>query len=237
MTTVIPDRSRPDRIFQKSRRETASTPVVGSSRKMIRGLWILAHAAGEPVGQPVPEGRETGELQELLAAGPEVADEVDLGGELDVLVDRQVPVEAELLREVADAALEERGVLDDVEAQDGGPTRGGREKAAEHAEDRRLAGPVRTDEAEHLPFPDLEVEGADGLDVPEGLGEALRLDGRDIAHRGRPSVATRRTASAGSPGLRSPSRFSISTLIPKTSLTRSSLVWTFFGVNSASGEM
>ena len=43
--------------------------------------------------------------------------------------------------------------------------------------------------------------------------------------------------SAGMPGLSSWFLFLTVTLTPKTSLTRSSSVWTFFGVNSASEEM
>ena len=63
---------------------------------------LLPHAAREPVGQARAEGREPGELEELLAAFLVIPDLVDLGEELDVLVDGQVAVEAELLREVAD---------------------------------------------------------------------------------------------------------------------------------------
>src|ERR1700732_277577 len=44
-------------------------------------------------------------------------------------------------------------------------------------------------------------------------------------------------AVAGMPGLKRPSRLSRPTFTLKTSFTRSSRVWTFFGVNSASGEM
>ncbi len=56
MTIVIPERRRLDRIFQKSRRETGSTPVVGSSRKMIRGVWMRAQARASFCRMP-PESR------------------------------------------------------------------------------------------------------------------------------------------------------------------------------------
>ncbi len=122
-----------------------------------------------------------------------------------------------------------------------GPPGGRPEEAAEHADGRRLSRAVRPDEPEHLPFPDLEVEGTDGFDILESPAEAPGLDG-EFRHGPAlplyfPAGPTRIAASAGRPGLSRPSRFSISTLTPKTSLTRSSFVWMFFGVNSASGEM
>ena len=65
---------------------------------------LLLHAAGQPVGEPVPEWRELRHVEQAVAARLVVAHAVDLGEERDVLVDGQVAVQAESLREVADVA-------------------------------------------------------------------------------------------------------------------------------------
>ena len=64
---------------------------------------LLLHAAREPLGQAVAEGRHPHHLEELVAAGAVAAHVVDLGEEGDVLVHGEVAVEREALREVADA--------------------------------------------------------------------------------------------------------------------------------------
>ena len=75
---------------------------------------------------------------------------VDLGEEGDVLVHREVAVEGEALREVADARGERGAARGRVEpaGADRAARRG--EQAEDHAEGRGLAGAVRADEAEHL---------------------------------------------------------------------------------------
>ena len=62
---------------------------------------LLPHAAREPGCQPCPEGSESGELKELVTLARIVAQAVDFGEKGNVLVDREVAVEAEALRKVA----------------------------------------------------------------------------------------------------------------------------------------
>src|SRR5262249_7753064 len=50
------------------------------------------------------------------------------------------------------------------------------QKPGQQIEDRRLAGAVRSDEAEHLALVDREIEAVDGLNAAEALGEAMRLE-------------------------------------------------------------
>ena len=63
---------------------------------------LLLHAARQPIGQPVAERRELRHVEQPVAPLLVVAEAVDLGEERDVLVDAEVAVEAEPLREVAD---------------------------------------------------------------------------------------------------------------------------------------
>ena len=79
---------------QNWRRDSGSTPVVGSSRMSRSGSWIsaqhsaelLLHAAGELAGRPVGEGREAGAAQQFVdapralvgALAEQAAEEVDV---------------------------------------------------------------------------------------------------------------------------------------------------------------
>ena len=63
---------------------------------------LLLHAAGELVGEPAAELRELRHLEQAIAPRVEVAHAVDLGEERDVLVDAEIAVEREALRQVAD---------------------------------------------------------------------------------------------------------------------------------------
>ena len=73
---VTPRASRLYRIRQNSRRETGSTPVVGSSSSSSSGSvdqragqrQLLLHPAGEELRQPVREGLQPAEGQQLLRA-------------------------------------------------------------------------------------------------------------------------------------------------------------------------
>ncbi len=233
---------------QKSRLDTGSTPVVGSSRNMRRGVWTRVQARASFWRMPpesrsarrFAEGSQAGEVEKLLAALAEVADEVDLGEELDVLVDGQVAVKAEPLRQVADPVLDLPALPDDVVAQDRGLARRGRRGA------RRACGSssscrrrrVRQGRTSPPPGPRGRASGRPPrIRTASKVRVSRRRGGSWLGRLYRACGPTRIVASAGRPGLSRPSGFPISTLTPKTSLTRSSLVWTFLGVNSASGEM
>ncbi len=143
----------------------------------------LLDAAGKRAGVHVLLPGELEDLDDLLPPRRDLVGrhEVHLGEELDVLVDREVVVERELLRHVADARLHAVGVLHDVDAVDGGRSLARREQATEHPDRRRLAGAVRAEESEDAPSRHLEVEVIDGDEVAEPTHEAAALDG-EIAH-------------------------------------------------------
>ena len=52
----------------------------------------------------------------------------------------------------------------------------------EYLDRGRLAGPVGSEESEHLPALDREIDALDGLEVPVGLAKA---SGRDDGRRDR----------------------------------------------------
>ena len=107
---VMPISRNSDSSFQNSRRDTGSTPVVGSSRTMTRGSWTSVQASASFCFMPPDSrsasrernGRELRQVEQALAALLVAAQPVDLGEERDVLVDAEIAVEAEALREVAD---------------------------------------------------------------------------------------------------------------------------------------
>ena len=116
-------------------------------------------------------------LAALALGHPEVA-----GVVVERLLDRQEPVEVQLLRREADglarlAVVADGVVAEDVDRPDVGCARPGRA-----VDQRRLAGPVRAQQAEELARLDLQRDPAQRLDAgrvalhealdPEGLGDA-----------------------------------------------------------------
>ena len=71
----------------------------------------------------------------------------------------------------------------------------GRSKPGHHPQRRRLAAAARAEQREELAAAELEVEPADGGEVAEALGDALKLDARTIAARSRAPSAVALTVS------------------------------------------
>ena len=93
-----------------------------------------------------------------------------------VLPHRQLGVEREGLRHVADLAADVDVVGIDRLAEQPGLPVGGRQQAAEHLHRRRLAAAVGPEEAEDLPPLDLHADVIDRDEIAELLGQAVRLD-------------------------------------------------------------
>ena len=112
--------------------------------------------------------------------------------ELQVLGDRQILVEREFLRHVADFALDLQALGPDVVAEHLARAFVGRQQAAHDADGRRLAGAVRPEEADDLAFGDVHRHMVDDGLGAEALDEAGDLDG---VHRiGRYFPAARPTS-------------------------------------------
>ena len=92
---------------------------------------------------------------------------VHRGEEVEVLEDRQVFVEREPLRDVADAAADFLSGPGDVEAVHRGAPLGRGEQAAEDPDEGGLARAVRAEQAEDLAAPDLQRDVVERADLAE----------------------------------------------------------------------
>ncbi len=91
---------------------------------------------------------------------------MEVGVKVHVLLNRQVLVEAELLRHVADAVLHRLRVPGDVDAEHGEVAAVGGEQAGDQADERRLAGAIGADQRRQPAMLDSQrdvVEGGDDL--------------------------------------------------------------------------
>ena len=107
---------------------------------------------------------------------------------VEVLPDGERAVERVRLRDDADLALDGGRVAPDVEAGDERPALRRDDRRRQHPDRRRLAGPVRAEQAEELAAADLEVEPVDGNEVAVDLAELFGADGRGFGGD-RPSLA------------------------------------------------
>src|SRR6185312_11329271 len=92
---------------------------------------------------------------------PAVAYLVEPGDELQVLGNRQVAVEAEALRHVADLQADARSVVQQVHAETRSAAAVRAQQAAQHADRGGLAAAVAAEEAADLAFRHLQREAID----------------------------------------------------------------------------
>ena len=137
-------------------------------------------------------------LHDLPDGRPAVRHLVDARDEIEVLEHRQVLVEAEALRHVADLAADFVRFVHEIVAEALARAAVGLEQAAEHADGRRLAAAVRPEKAADLAPGDLQVQALDHLEVAETLAQARDVDSV-VAH----GVSMRGFTVTGWPGLRS----------------------------------
>jgi hypothetical protein len=105
---------------------------------------------------------------------------VDPAVKLQVLLDRQVLVQAEALRHVTDALFDLLGLLGDVEADHAPPAARWIEDPAQHADRGGLARAVRSEHTEDLAAIDRQRHVAHRDQVAEAPGQLVRLD-HDLA--------------------------------------------------------
>ena len=99
-----------------------------------------------------------------------------VGEVLEVLGAGQPVVEVELARQVADPAMDRDGIRRRLDPEDASAPRGRPDQVQERANGRRLAGAVRSQEAEDLPLLHGQVHLDDPPVAPVALGELLGLD-------------------------------------------------------------
>ena len=136
---------------------------------------LLLHSTGEVAGQPAFEGREIAEGQQppdpLVAAL--AGDIIDVGVEIDVFHHGQVGVESETLAHVADFGLDRLGRVHDVMSGHPGRAPVGVHDRSQQPHGRRLAGTVRSDEAEDLAFLDGQRKVVQRGKTVKALGEVF----------------------------------------------------------------
>ena len=116
---------------------------------------------------------------------------VGAGEEIQILDDGELAIERELLRDVADLLPGRGAGVVQVDAGDAQRAAACRQQTAEHAERRRLAGPVGPEQTEDLAAVDLEVDMIDGDERAEFSDEVADFDDRfvSLAAGGRASVS------------------------------------------------
>jgi hypothetical protein len=151
----------------------------------------LCHPAGQRIDGCLRPLRELELLEELAGDPPRLrrADAEETTVEVQVLPHAELAVERVRLRDDANQLLGGRGVPHDVDARDEGPAGGRDDPGREHPRRRRLAGAVRAEQAEDLPFPDRQVQLVDGAEIGPGvnLREVDRADDGTVV-AGRPGA-------------------------------------------------
>ena len=157
----------------------------------LRSVVLPALGGPEGPGQPIAQLREPVLFADLrdprLHLTPR--QRIDLGQEIEILVDRQVFVERELLRHVADPLAQGGRFPGHLEAQDERIACARREQSAEHPDRRRLARTVRPEESVDLGAGDLERQSIDGGIRAEAARQAAGGDRRSRAQGVGPAAA------------------------------------------------
>src|SRR5262249_19563346 len=157
----------------------------------------LLPAAGELAGELALASGQAEPLEAGVDALAPARHRVHARHEVEVLADAEVLPEAEALRHVADAALDALAVAQDVHPEARAAAAGVQEPA-QHADEGRLAAPVRPEEPADLAAPHGEVDRVHDHALAEALGHALDVDGELAVHAPGPKAT-----STGWPGLSS----------------------------------
>ena len=189
MTTLMPGRSArmSSMSVQNCRRESGSTPVVGSSRMSRSGSWTSAPHSPTfcfmppeslPAGRsgngpsPVASSSSLTRVWRSAARQPE-----EPRHEVDVVVDAELQVEvlAQPLRHVRDPRAHRAPVPDvgDVAVEDGHLALLHLLGAGDQRHQRRLADAVGADDADHDAARDVERDAVERDDLAVAVGDVL----------------------------------------------------------------
>ena len=92
--------------------------------------------------------------------------------EFEILDNRQIAIERKLLCDITEPLASGSARAVKVDASHSQRAMRWREQAAEHAEGRRFARPVRPEQTEHLAAPNLEadvIDGGEGAELPDQI--------------------------------------------------------------------
>ena len=216
---------------QNWRRESGSTPVVGSSRMSRSGSWTSApHSptfcfippeslpAGRSANGPSPVASSSSLIAVLALRGGQPE---QLRHEVDVVVDAELEVEvlAQALRHVRDPRAHGAAMPDvgDVAVEDGHAPLLHLLGAGDQRHQRRLADAVGADDADHEAAGNIERDAVERDDLAVAVGDVLdgddRLAGRrSSAGRWRQRMDGHATASPGHSRLCAPAAPGASTI-------------------------
>src|SRR6476659_9388828 len=144
-------------------------------------LKPAALAAAVACDRPVEEVGEAERLGELAdaAAGRGGVDPPEAGVDVEVAPAGERAVDGGVLEDDAADAAGSEWLARDVEAGDVSAAAGRCDGGREHADRGRLAGAVRTQQAEHLAGGDFEVDPLYGFDAARvGLAQLAHVDRR-----------------------------------------------------------
>ena len=138
---------------------------------------LLLHAPRQPVRAAGTERRQLRHVEQPVARGLIPTHTVNLREEGDVLVDRQIAVEREPLREVANVGRHRPVLLDRIASEHADVSSIGPQQAARHPDRGRLPGAIGANQAEHLPRLDRERDVVHGTHLAVALADAVERDG------------------------------------------------------------
>src|SRR5262249_11507626 len=145
----------------------------------------LLPAAGKLRGKLVATAGEPPALHDATHYRACVGHLEDACHEIEILEHRQVVVEAELLRHVADLAADQRRLPDDVEPETGAVSTVGDEEPAQYANGGGLAAAIGAEKAADFTLGDLQAQPIDYLQGTEALSQVMDIDDI-VGHRGSP---------------------------------------------------
>jgi hypothetical protein len=159
-----------------------------------------AHAARVGLDRAAARVGQVEALQQLPGPGPGVAArELEQAGDQDqVLGPGQLLVDGGVLAGQADQAPDPVGLADHVEAADAGVSAVRAQQGGQDAHGRRLAGPVRAEQAEDRALADGQVDPGERRGLAEPLDQALGLD--DGGHDSVPFRHMAVSSATASPG-------------------------------------
>ena len=152
---------------------------VGAVDERLRKAHTLPVALGELVNLLRDDGAESADLDRVgdgrFALRRRHA--AELCEVVEIVEDHHLVVERHALRQVADAGADRDGVRGHVDVHHLGRAGRRRHVAGEDLHGRRLAGAVRSEEADDFAAVDIEADAPQRLKVAVVLGEVSDLDG------------------------------------------------------------
>src|ERR1700712_574545 len=113
------------------------------------------------------------------AGAPQLASEIKIAGDIQCRCDREILVDG---LDAAHAGVKRTAEMDRLSIEQ--PLAlVGRDRAAEHLDQRALAGAVIADDSHHLAVAQLEIDAAEGGDMAEPLDDAARLQDQGCSHQ------------------------------------------------------